>query len=109
MVWRPGKLLASPRREGAPTATRTYDLALLIVGAGSLGLIAFVEGRLRELVELATMVVAAVMPLPAAPVVQGNPSTDMTNQLAYTSALALHAKRDEQLRTVGALVGKLVG
>ena len=62
-----------------------------------------------QLVELATMVVAAVMPLPAAPVVQGNPSTDMTNQLAYTSALALHAKRDEQLRTVGALVGKLVG
>lgn len=40
--------------QATPTATRTYDLALLIVGAGSLGLIAFVEGRLRELVELAT-------------------------------------------------------
>lgn len=62
-----------------------------------------------QLVELATMVIAAIMPLPAAPVVQGEPKTDMTNQLAYTSALALHAKRDEQLRTVGALVGKLVG
>ena len=48
------------------------------------------------------------MPLPAAPVVQGNPSTDMTNQLAYTSALALHAKRDEQLRTIGTLVAALV-
>ncbi len=62
-----------------------------------------------QLVELASMVIAAIMPLPAAPVVQGEPKTDMTNQLAYTSALALHAKRDEQLRTVGALVGKLVG
>ena len=62
-----------------------------------------------QLVELATMIIAAIMPLPAAPVVQGEAKTDMTNQLAYTSALALHAKRDEQLRTVGALVGKLVG
>ncbi len=62
-----------------------------------------------QLVVLATMVIASIMPLPAAPVAQGHATTDMTNQLAYTSALALHAKRDEQLRTVGALVGKLVG
>lgn len=62
-----------------------------------------------QLVELATMVIAAVMPLPAAPVALGVATTDMNNQLAYTSALALHAKRDEQLRTIGALVGKLVG
>ena len=62
-----------------------------------------------QLVELATMVIAAVMPLPAAPVAVGVGTTDINNQLAYTSALALHAKRDEQLRTIGALVGKLVG
>ncbi len=62
-----------------------------------------------QLVELATMVIAAVMPLPAAPVAVGVGTTDINNQLAYTSALALHAKRDEQLRTIGALVGNLVG
>ncbi len=62
-----------------------------------------------QLIELATMVLAAVMPLPAAPVAQGVATTDMNNQLAYTSALALHAKRDEQLRTIGSLVGTLVG
>jgi hypothetical protein len=62
-----------------------------------------------QLVELATMVLAAIMPLPGAPIAQGVPVTDINNQLAYTSALALHAKRDEQLRTIGALVGKLVG
>jgi hypothetical protein len=62
-----------------------------------------------QLVELASMVLAAIMPLPAAPIVVGVATTDMTNQLAYTSALALHAKRDEQLRTIGTLVGKLVG
>src|SRR6187551_3670863 len=48
-----------------------------------------------QLVELATMVIAAVMPLPAAPVALGVAATDTNNQLAYTSALALHAKRDE--------------
>src|SRR5436190_23701237 len=62
-----------------------------------------------QLAELATMVIAALMPLPAAPLAQGAPMTDMNNQLAYTGALALHAKRDEQLRTIGALFGKLVG
>ncbi|MCA9675599.1 MAG: hypothetical protein KC464_11230 [Myxococcales bacterium] len=62
-----------------------------------------------QLIELATMIIAAVMPLPAAPVAVGVATTDINNQLAYTNALALHAKRDEQLRTVGALVGKLVG
>ena len=33
---------------------------------------------------------------------------DVENLVLYQSALALHAKRDEQLRTLGSLVGKLL-
>lgn len=92
LVARPARVVEAPSDTQAPA--RSGPFANVTTG---------------QLVELATMVIAAIMPLPAAPVVQGEPKTDMTNQLAYTSALALHAKRDEQLRTVGALVGKLVG
>ena len=33
----------------------------------------------------------------------------MSNLIAYQGALATHAKRDEQLRTVGSLLAKLIG
>jgi len=38
----------------AAASTRTYRLVLLVIGVGSLGLIAFLQGSLRELVSLAT-------------------------------------------------------
>ena len=34
--------------------------------------------------------------------------TDVQNLITYQNALAIHAKRDEQLRTIGTLVGQLV-
>ena len=35
--------------------------------------------------------------------------TDVANLVLYQGALASHAKRDEQVRTLGGLVAKLVG
>ncbi len=61
-----------------------------------------------QLVELAAQLLAAIQPLPAAPAAQGRADTDVQNLITYQNALAIHAKRDEQLRTIGALVGKLV-
>lgn len=61
-----------------------------------------------ELIEAAAQVLAAIQPLPAPPVAQGHAETDVGNLVLYQSALATHAKRDEQLRTLGSLVRKLI-
>jgi hypothetical protein len=52
---------------------------------------------------------AAMQPLPGAPTASGHVDSDVSNLITYQSALALHAKRDEQLRTIGSLVSKLLG
>jgi len=61
-----------------------------------------------ELIEMATQVIAAIQPLPAAPTAQGETGIDVENLVTYQTALAAHAKRDEQLRTLGNLVGRLL-
>lgn len=61
-----------------------------------------------ELVEVGAQIVATLQPLPAAPVTTGRVETDVENLTLYQAALAVHAKRDEQLRTIGSLVGKLL-
>ena len=61
-----------------------------------------------ELVEVAAQILAAIQPLPAAPVAVGHSETDVANLVTYQTALAQHAKRDEQLRTIGSLVGKIL-
>ena len=62
------------------------------------------DGRDRVLEEAA----AAIQPLPGAPPAQGHVETDVENLVIYQTALATHAKRDEQLRTLGSLLGKLL-
>lgn len=62
-----------------------------------------------EIIETAAQVFAAIQALPAPPVATGRADIDLPNLILYQSALATHAKRDEQLRTVGALVRKLIG
>ena len=62
-----------------------------------------------QLVDLVAQIFAALMPLPAAPVATDNVSTDVGNLILFQGALANHAKRDEQVRTLGNLVTKLVG
>jgi hypothetical protein len=61
-----------------------------------------------ELVEIAAQVLAAIQPLPGSPVAQGHTETDVENLVLYQTALATHAKRDEQLRTLGGLIGRLL-
>jgi hypothetical protein len=61
-----------------------------------------------QLVEVGAQILAAIQPLPAAPVATGKADVDVGNLMLYQNALAVHAKRDEQLRTVGSLVGKLL-
>lgn len=60
-----------------------------------------------ELIEIAAQVLSALMPLPAAPVTTGD-ARDISNQTLYLTALAIHAKRGEQLRTLGSVIGKLL-
>jgi hypothetical protein len=62
-----------------------------------------------QLVDLIAQVFAAVMPLPTAPTATSDPSTDVPNMILYTQAIAQYAKRDEQVRTLGGLVSKLLG
>ncbi len=62
-----------------------------------------------QVVEMVAQIFAALQGLPAAPVATKDVGTDVGNMVLYQSALASHAKRDEQLRTLGALVAKLVG
>jgi len=61
-----------------------------------------------ELIDMVAQGLAALQPLPGAPAAQGDVETDVENLVLYQSALATHAKRDEQLRTIGAIVSKLV-
>ena len=61
-----------------------------------------------EVLALAAQAFAALQALPAAPAPVGATETDVANLITYQSALATHAKRDEQLRTVGALLAKLL-
>jgi hypothetical protein len=62
-----------------------------------------------QLVDLVAQIFAALMPLPAAPVATSDVPTDVGNHLLYQTALVQYAKRDEQVRTLGNLVSKLLG
>jgi len=61
-----------------------------------------------QILEMLAQAVAALQPLPSPPVGTRDLEKDMGNLVLYQSAVAQHAKRDEQLRTIGSLVGKLV-
>ena len=62
-----------------------------------------------QVVDMVAQLFAVLAPLPAAPLVTKDAVTDTGNMILFQSALASYAKRDEQVRTLGALVGKLVG
>ena len=62
-----------------------------------------------KIVDMAAQVFAALSSLPDAPVATGDATTDVANLITYQSSLASYAKRDEQVRTLGSLVAKLVG
>ena len=61
-----------------------------------------------ELIDTGIQLLAAIQPLPAAPTAQGEAGTDIENLMIYNGALAQHAKRDEQLRTLGNLLVRIL-
>ncbi len=61
-----------------------------------------------ELIDTGIQLLAAIQPLPAAPVAQGEAGIDVENLVTYQTALATHAKRDEQLRTLGNLLVRIL-
>lgn len=61
-----------------------------------------------ELIDTGLQLLAAVLPLPGAPNAQGEVSTDVENLITYQGALAVHAKRDEQFRTLGTLLARIL-
>lgn len=92
----PHRVVRSPSRTvvvGSPARATRQVLGGLTVG---------------ELIQAAAQVLAAIQPLPASPVATGYADTDVANLILYQGALATHAKRDEQLRTLGSLVEKLI-
>jgi len=61
-----------------------------------------------ELIDTAIQILAAIQPLPVAPTAAGDAPTDLENLVTYQGALATHAKRDEQLRTLGTLLVRIL-
>jgi hypothetical protein len=62
-----------------------------------------------QVIDMVAQIFAALMPLPASPVATADTATDVSNLMTYQSSLAQYAKRDEQVRTLGNLITKLVG
>jgi len=62
-----------------------------------------------QVIDMVAQLFAMLQPLPGAPVATADSSTDIGNSILYQSALATYAKRDEQIRTLGGLVAKLIG
>ena len=75
------------------------------------GALASIFGRLStgDVINMVAQAFAVLQPLPAAPVAQGDSNLDAGNAIKYQEALAEYTKRDEQVRTIGSLVGKLLG
>lgn len=61
-----------------------------------------------ELIDTGIQLLTAIAPLPTAPVAQGETSVDVENLMTYQGALWQHAKRDEQLRTLGGLLVRIL-
>ena len=61
-----------------------------------------------QIIAIVAEALAAFRALPAAPVSTKDIATDIANGVVYDTALAQHAKTDEQIRTIGSLLAKLV-
>jgi hypothetical protein len=89
-----------------PPQTPTSNLATILGGFGDLG----------SLANIAAQVFAAFMPLPAAPTPQDmtdstdsatSASVNSSNLIRYQNALALFARRDQQILTLGSVLKEL--
>ncbi|HEY4177977.1 MAG TPA: hypothetical protein VGM90_14115 [Kofleriaceae bacterium] len=83
----------------APAPTPINSTAAMLLGKLTTG----------QIIEMIAQGFAALQALPGAPVTTRDVETDVANMILYQGALAAHAKRDEQVRTLGNLVARLVG
>ena len=95
--------MSGPGRDHRPAATPVVVTPVVAEKRSILGNLST-----GELVEIAAQVLSAIQPLPGAPVATGTQTTDTANLITYQTALATHAKRVEQVRTLGSLLGKLL-
>ena len=79
------------------------------MGVGLGGGSVFGKMTVGQMIDMVAQIFVALMPLPAAPVATADAATDIGNLITYNGSLAQYAKRDEQVRTLGNLVTKLVG
>ena len=79
------------------------------LGVGIGGSSVFGKMTTGQVIDMVAQIFAALMPLPAAPTATADASTDVGNLITYQGSLAQYAKRDEQVRTLGNLITKLVG
>ena len=109
--WRPAPARPMQTFYGAPSRVYTPAQPQIIYATPPQTAAATLLGKVTagQLIDLVAQIFAALMPLPAAPVATDSVSTDVGNLILYQGALAQYAKRDEQVRTLGNLVTKLVG
>jgi hypothetical protein len=107
--WRPSPTVRPVIAQ--PTRVFTAPAAPQIIYAAPPTAASSLLGRVTagQLVDLVAQIFAALMPLPAAPVATSDAGTDVSNLILYQGALASYAKRDEQVRTVGNIITKLIG
>jgi hypothetical protein len=102
--------VAQPRSPyGQPQHQVIYAHPGIGVGVGGSGSSLFGRMSTGQVIDMVAQIFAALMPLPAAPSVTSIADTDSGNLILYQSSLAQYAKRDEQVRTLGNLITKLVG
>ena len=108
--WRPGAPVRTVVAQPARIYTQPHP-AIYGTPYGQPALASNLFGRMTtgQVVDLVAQIFAALMPLPAAPTATTDAGTDVGNLILYQGALAQYAKRDEQVRTLGNLVTKLVG
>lgn len=94
-----------PQPQSQVVYAQAPGLGIGLGGGGSL----FGRVTTGQLIDMIAQIFAALMPLPAAPIATTDSATDVGNLIIYQSSLAQYAKRDEQVRTLGNLVTKLVG
>ena len=93
------RIVGRPRRRPAPRPQAPANAGPVIredTGGLSTGV----------LIDAGAQILAAIQSLPTPPVATGESGTDLPNLILYQAAVTEHAKRDEQLRTIGSLLSK---
>ena len=107
--WRPAPPARTVYVPGRPVASFTGPAPVIYAQPPTMASTLFGKLTTGQVIEMVAQIFAALQPLPAAPNATRDANTDVANGILYQTALAQHAKRDEQVRTVGNLVARLVG